>query len=150
MTCERQYFDPARMEKLDAGQVGSIGEYFVASLLSGYGYEVHHTKTNGYDLLAVVPGLREYVRVDVKTQKNADKPRNFRIWKGKNTTIRDYEVGDCDIFALVCLEDMSVMFTPCELYDGKKNVYVNREEHIQTDPYESWSKAVVKSNFLTR
>ena len=50
------------------------------------------------------------IRVDVKTVKAADKPRTYSIRKGKTTTFREYEAGDCDLFALVCLEDQSIVF----------------------------------------
>lgn len=133
-------FDPSRMDNLDASQIGTVGEYLVAAVIAGYGYEVHHTRCNGYDLLVMRPG-KDPIRVDVKTMKHADKPRQWSIRRGKTTTFREYEAGDCDIFALVCLEDQSIVFDRCEKYDGKGFIYINRNRHSATCPHESWHSA---------
>ena len=137
----RAYFNPERMTDLDSSQVGTVGEFFVASILAGYGLEVHHTKSNGYDLLVCLPDGK-VMRVDVKTKKAATGSRQFSIKKGKTTTFREYETGDCDIFALVCLEDMSVVFERCEDYDGKNSIYINRDVHRESCPYESWVSSI--------
>lgn len=135
-------FNPSLMTNLDATQVGRIGEYLVAAILSGYGYEVHHTAGNGYDLLVMLPENAGTIRVDVKTKKAATGARLYSIRKGKTTTFREYEAGICDVFALVCLEDMSVSFEKCNDYDGKKSIYINRLLHQETCPYSTWQSSI--------
>jgi len=134
-------FAPERMSTLDASQVGTVGEYLVAAIVSGYGYEVHHTKCNGYDLLVMIPN-RAPIRIDVKTLRSSGANRTYSIRKGKTTTFRDYSAGDCDLFALVCLEDMSVLFDRCDKYDGKSSVYINRHQHKNTCPHQSWVDSI--------
>ena len=138
----RAYFNPERMTNLDSSQVGTVGEFFVASILAGYGLEVHHTKSNGYDLLVCLPDGK-VVRVDVKTKKAATGARLYSIRKGKTTTFREYEAGQCDVFALVCLEDMSITFQMCSDHDGKNSIYLNREEHVDTCPHTAWQSLAI-------
>lgn len=136
-------FDPTRMQNLDATQVGTIGEYLVASIVGGFGYEVIHSPAKGFDLLVLPPDERSMpVRVDVKTKSTSNSQRTYSIRRGKTTTFRDYEAGACDLFALVCLEEMAISFVPCEDYDGKGTIYINPNAHRATDPYESWVKAL--------
>ena len=142
-------FNPKLMMNLDATQVGRIGEYLVAAVLSGYGYEVHHTSGTGYDLLVMLPNNAGTIRVDVKTKKAATGARLYSIRKGKTTTFREYEAGDCDIFALVCLEDMSVTFRKCESYDGKNSIYINSLVHQKTCPYTAWQSSISSDLPLT-
>ena len=130
------------MNDLDASQVGKIGEYLVAAVLSGYGYDVHHANGKGYDLLVMLPDNDGVIRVDVKTKKAATGARLFNIRKGKTTTFREYEAGLCDVFALVCLEDMSVSFERCSDYDGKNAIYINRLTHQGTCPYTAWNSSI--------
>jgi hypothetical protein len=134
-------FAPERMDDLDSSQIGTVGEYLVAAVIAGYGYEVHHTKCNGYDLLVMRDGA-DPIRVDVKTVKAANKPRTYSIRKGKTTTFREYEAGDCDLFALVCLEDQSIVFDRCDKYDGKSSIYINRDKHRDTCSHRSWQSAL--------
>jgi len=131
-------FNPDFMTDLDATQIGRIGEHLVAAILAGFGYEVHHTAGAGYDLLVMLPGDEGIIRVDVKTKKAATGARLYSIRKGKTTTFREYKAGNCDVFALVCLEDMSVTFEMCSDYDGKNSIYLNREEHVETCPHSAW------------
>lgn len=131
-------FNPDFMTDLDATQIGRIGEHLVAAILAGFGYEVHHTAGAGYDLLVMLPGDEGVIRVDVKTKKAATGARLYSIRKGKTTTFREYKAGNCDVFALVCLEDMSVTFEMCSDYDGKNSIYLNREEHVETCPHSAW------------
>lgn len=133
-------FCPERMQSLDATHIGEIGEYFVASVLGGFGYEVIKANGKGYDLI-VMDGDKA-VRVDVKTKASKDGSRIFNIKKGKTTAYRDYDPSGCDVFALVCLEDLSLIFHPCEVYAGKRSIYINTVVHSTTDPYESWLEAV--------
>lgn len=140
-------FNPKRMKNLDATQVGAIGENLVASILAGYGYEVVRTNGKGYDLIVMPPSSHRAnayypILVDVKTKASADGQRIFNIKKGKKTNYRDYDSSDCDLFALVCLEDMSVVFRKCDEFEGKRSIYLNSEEHKQIDPYVSWREAV--------
>ena len=135
-------FNPNLMDPLDATQVGRIGEHLVAAVVAGYGYEVHHTAGSGYDLLVMLPDDSGVIRVDVKTKKAATGARLYSIRKGKTTTFREYEAGDCDIFALVCLEDMSVTFEKCADYDGKNSIYLNRLIHRDTCPHTAWQECV--------
>jgi len=136
-------FNPELMRSLDATHIGTIGEYFVASVLGGYGYEVIHAAGKGYDLLVMPVGHGDHpIRVDVKTKSHDDGHRVFSIKKGKTTTFRGYESGSCDLFALLCLEDMSLSFDLCEDFDGKGSLYLNREAHKRVDPYDSWRGAV--------
>jgi hypothetical protein len=136
-------FNPELMKALDATHIGTIGEYFVASVLGGYGYEVIHAAGKGYDLLVMdVDHADHPIRVDVKTKSHDDGHRVFSIKKGKTTTFRGYESKSCDLFALLCLEDMSLSFDLCEDFDGKGSLYLNREVHRGTDPYDSWRGAV--------
>ena len=136
-------FSANRMDSLDASQTGTVGEYLVAAVLAGYGHEVHHTKCNGYDLLVMHPD-RNPIRVDVKTIKAADRPRQYCIRRGKTTTFREYSAGDCDLFALVCLEDQSILFDRCDKYHGKSSIYINRDTHRNTCPHESWLSATIE------
>lgn len=140
-------FNPDHMDPLDATQVGRVGEYLVAAMLSGYGYDVHHTSSNGYDLLVMLPEDKGIIRVDVKTKKAATGSRLFSIRKGKTTTFREYEAGSCDVFALVCLEDTSVTFEKCRDYDGKNSIYLNRQTHQDTCPFTAWN-TVIKGKFI--
>lgn len=132
-------FSPERMQNLTATHVGEVGEFLVASILGGFGFEVVKTNGKGYDLI-VMPrseGQRP-IRVDVKTKASSEGPRIFNIKKGKKTTYRDYDPSDCDVFALVCLEDLSLTFKKCSEFAGKRSIYLNRDEHKATDPYASW------------
>jgi len=127
-----------RMEGLDATQIGEIGEYFVASVLGGFGLEVFKTNGKGFDLLVMGDNP---IRVDVKTKSSLDGQRIYNIKKGKKTNYRDFNPQACDIFALVCLEDLSLSFHRSEDYAGKRSIYVNAKAHSATDPYESWLSA---------
>jgi len=132
-------FNPNLMDGMDATHVGEVGEFLVASVLAGFGHEVAKTNGKGYDLI-VMDGHRT-VRVDVKTKATKDGARIFNIKKGKKTTYRDYDPSDCDVFALLCLEDLSLTFQPCKVYAGKRSIYLNREAHMKADPYLSWLEA---------
>ena len=131
-------YKPERMENLDATQIGEVGEHFVASVLGGYGLEVFKTNGKGFDLLVMG---EEPIRVDVKTKSSLDGQRIYNIKKGKKTNYRDFNPQACDIFALVCLEDLSLSFHRSEDYAGKRSIYLNAEKHSATDPYESWVSA---------
>jgi hypothetical protein len=135
----KSLFNPKLMSRLDATQVGRIGEHLVTSMIAGYGYNVHHADGNGYDILAMIPKTRgKVIRIDVKTRKSAEGNRQFSIRKGKTTAFREYESDKCDLFALVCLEDQSVTFKKCSDYEGKNFIYLNAQSHKTTDPHESW------------
>lgn len=127
-----------RMEGLDATQIGEVGEHFVASVLGGFGLEVFKTNGKGFDLLVMGDNP---IRVDVKTKSSLDGQRIYNIKKGKKTNYRDFNPQACDIFALVCLEDLSLSFHRSEDYAGKRSIYVNAKAHSATDPYESWVSA---------
>ena len=127
-----------RMEGLDATQIGEVGEYFVASVLGDFGLEVFKTNGKGFDLLVMGDNP---IRVDVKTKSSLDGQRIYNIKKGKKTNYRDFNPQACDIFALVCLEDLSLSFHRSEDYAGKRSIYVNAKAHSATDPYESWVSA---------
>lgn len=138
-------FDVSKMNEMDSTQVGTVGENFVASVLGGFGCEVSHATGQGYDLVVLEKhndGSTKPIRIDVKTARSASKQRNFHIGKGKSHPgFRDYEAGSCDLFALLCLEDMSLVFKKCETYVGKKSIYINPLEHNSTDSYDSWMEA---------
>lgn len=142
MMTNKSLFDPSLMNNLDATQIGRIGEHLVAAMLGGYGYEVHHTAGNGYDLLVMLPDEAGTVRVDVKTKKAATNARQFSIRKGKTTTYREYEAGLCDVFALVCLEDTSITFEKSDNYCGKTGIYLNGSEHNSICPYSAWKECI--------
>lgn len=133
-------FDPSRMKELNSTDVGTVGEYFVASVLGGYGLEVTKADASGYDLLIIEEG--KPIRVDVKTMASDKGHRHWAIAKGKTGSFRDYDADGCDIFALVCLEDQSLAFEKCENYEGKRHIYLNADKHKETDPYQSWKKAI--------
>lgn len=135
-------FNPDLMDDLNATQIGRIGEYLVAAMLGGYGNEVHHTPGKGYDLLVMPSDDTGVVRVNVKTKKAAKGGRRYSIRKGKTTRFRAYKADDCDIFALVCLEDMSVTFEECSNYDGKGTIYLNTTAHKQAEPYTKWRECL--------
>jgi len=83
-------FDPTRMQNLDATQVGTIGEYLVASVVGGFGYEVIHSPAKGFDLLVLPPDERSMpVRVDVKTKSTSNSQRTYSIRRGKTTTANE-------------------------------------------------------------
>ena len=128
------------MENLDATQIGEVGEHFVTSVLGGFGLEVFKTNGKGYDLI-VMNEPNPPIRVDVKTKSSIEGQRIYSIKKGKKTNYRDFDPQACDIFALVCLEDLSLTFHRSEDYQGKRSIYVNADEHSTTDPYESWVAA---------
>jgi len=136
----RQYslYRSERMESLDATQIGEVGEHFVASVLGGFGLEVFKTNGKGFDLLVMGDNP---IRVDVKTKSSLEGQRIYNIKKGKKTNYRDFNPKVCDIFALVCLEDLSLSFHRSEDYAGKRSIYVNANKHSATDPYESWLSA---------
>jgi len=127
-----------RMENLDATQIGEVGEHFVVSVLGGFGLEVYKTNAKGFDLLVLGD---KPIRVDVKTKSSLEGQRIYNIKKGKKTNYRDFNPQACDIFALVCLEDLSLSFHRSEDYAGKRSIYVNADRHSATDPYESWVSA---------
>jgi hypothetical protein len=129
-----------RMENLDASQIGEVGEHFVTSVLGGFGLEVFKTNGKGYDLIVMNEPYAP-IRVDVKTKSSLEGQRIYNIKKGKKTNYRDFDPQACDIFALVCLEDLSISFHRSEDYAGKRSIYVNADEHSATDPYESWVAA---------
>jgi hypothetical protein len=129
-----------RMENLDATQIGEVGEHFVTSVLGGFGLEVFKTNGKGYDLI-VMNEPNAPIRVDVKTKSSLEGQRIYNIKKGKKTNYRDFDPQACDIFALVCLEDLSISFHRSEDYAGKRSIYINADEHSTTDPYESWVAA---------
>jgi hypothetical protein len=131
------------MTNLDATQIGTVGEFFVASVLGGYGYEVIHSPAKGFDLLVLPADERsDPIRIDVKTKSASSGQRTYSIRRGKTTTFREYQAGACDLFALVCLEDMAIAFVPCKNYDKKSTIYINPEKHRAIDPYKSWLQAI--------
>jgi hypothetical protein len=137
-------FDPVMFKNLEATQVGTVGEYFVASILGGFGYEVFKVAGSGFDILVSDVKTGDMTRVNVKT-KVADKgSRSFSVQKGKTTTFRPYDGSHCDLFALLCLEDQSLCFTPVDEHLGKSSIYINRKEHRAVDPYTSWMEALSK------
>ena len=93
-------------------RVGRSGEYFVASLLSQIS-----------DTVIVVPHSAEadilfqhdniLYKVQVKTKTKIEKHRTnwrFDMRRGSHTKNRNYEDGSIDIFALVSLQHMNVVF----------------------------------------
>jgi len=133
-------YKPDRMEGMDASQIGEVGEHFVTSVLGGFGLEVFKTNGKGYDLI-VMNGPHPPIRIDVKTKSSLEGQRIYNIKKGKKTNYRDFDPQACDIFALVCLEDLSLSFHRSTDYAGKRSIYVNANQHSNTDPYESWVAA---------
>lgn len=127
------------MINLDASQIGEIGEHFVASVIGGFGYQVFKTNAKGFDLLVMSEDTP--IRVDVKTKSSLEGQRIYNIKKGKTRKWKDFDPKVCDVFALVCLEDLSLTFHKAEDYAGKRSIYVNSKKHSSTDPYESWLKA---------
>lgn len=138
-------FNVAKMNEMSGTQIGTVGENFVASVLGGFGCEVSHAVGQGYDLVVLdkhSDGSTKPIRIDVKTATSASKQRNFHIGKGKSYPgFRPYEAGGCDLFALLCLEDMSLVFQKCAAYVGKKSIYINPTKHTNTDAYDSWIEA---------
>lgn len=138
-------FDIQRMSNMDSTKIGFVGENLVASILGGFGCEVSHASGQGYDLVVIAKdkkGNAKPIRIDVKTATQANRKRVFHIAKGKSQPgFRDYEAGNCDLFALLCLEDLSLVFKKCDDYHGKRSIYINRQEHSDTDTYDSWCEA---------
>lgn len=132
-------YDTTRMDNLTSSQIGKIGEYLTASVLGGYGLEVYMTDGKGFDILVMGD---EAIRVDVKTTRSLSRSGGFHIKKGKTTAFRDFDPQDCDVFALVCLEDSSLSFHRAEDHAGKRKIYLNADTHRATDPYESWVTTV--------
>ena len=137
-------FDIQKMSEMDSTKIGFVGENLVASILGGFGCEVSHASGQGYDLVVIKneEGKVTPIRIDVKTATSASRQRTFHIAKGKSQPgFRDYEAGNCDLFALLCLEDLSLVFKKCSDYHGKRTIYINTSEHINTDCYDSWCEA---------
>ena len=135
-------FKATRMRDLNSSDVGTIGEYFVASILGGFGLEVTKADASGYDLLVIDEGRP--VRIDVKTTTTDKKRRMWGIAKGKTGFFRDYDAKNCDVFALLCLEDQALTFERCKDYEGKRSIYLSAETHKSIDPYKSWLAVVLE------
>jgi hypothetical protein len=135
-------FKPTRMKDLNSTDVGTIGEYFVASILGGFGLEVTKADASGYDLLVIQEGRP--IRIDVKTTATDKRRRHWGIAKGKTGFFRDYEATGCDVFALLCLEDQSLSFESCKDYEGKRSISLSAKTHKSTDPYLSWLAVVME------
>ena len=129
-------YKPERMANLTSTQVGTIGEYLVASILGGFGVEITRADASSYDLLALI-GDRP-IRIDVKTTATDSPRRGFWVGKGKTGNIRPFGGSGCDLFALVCLEDHAIFFDTCAKHAGKKIISLSRANHQNKDSYDSW------------
>lgn len=134
-------FNISRMASLTSSHIGDVGEHLVASLLGGYGYEVVHSRAAGHDIVAFYQDTA--IRVNVKTTMKDSGGRNFMIAKGKSSGFRDYDGSNCDVFALLCLEDLSLSFARCEDYIGKRAIYIPSKQHKETDSYDSWERTIL-------
>jgi hypothetical protein len=57
------------LDKPDTQNIGNAGEYFVASILSAYGFTTTITlgRAEAYDILAISPNTKKAIKVQVKT-----------------------------------------------------------------------------------
>lgn len=134
------WFDPSRMKGLGATQIGRVGEYFVASILGGYGHDVIPACMDGYDLLVFFQGVP--IRVDVKTATASDRPM-FNVGKGKTTTFRAFSNDNVDLFAFLRLDTLQLVFRPSYLYVGKRTVRLPVKDW-DVDPYDSWQESTAR------
>ena len=117
-------------------RVGRSGEYFVASLLSQIS-----------DTVLLVPHSAEadvlfqynntLYKVQVKTKTKIEKHRanwRFDMRRGSHTKNRSYENGAIDIFALVSLEHMNVVFRKA---DDTSSVTIKDEEMKNNNPIDN-------------
>jgi hypothetical protein len=117
-------------------RVGRSGEYFVASLLSQIS-----------DTVLLVPHSAEadvlfqynntLYKVQVKTKTKIEKHRanwRFDMRRGSHTKNRSYENGAIDIFALVSLEYMNVVFRKA---DDTHSVTIKDEEMKNNNPIDN-------------
>ena len=112
-------FNPDLMSDLDATQVGRIGEYLVAAILSGYGYEFI-TQPEVATFASNVADNAGSIRVDVKAKKAATGAQLYSIRKVKPLRLEITEAGGCDVFALM-YEDMSVAFEAMPMITMARN-----------------------------
>jgi hypothetical protein len=117
-------------------RVGRSGEYFVASLLSQIS-----------DTVLMIPHSAEadvlfqynntLYKVQVKTKTKIEKHRanwRFDMRRGSHTKNRSYENGAIDIFALVSLEYMNVVFRKA---DDTHSVTIKDEEMKNNNPIDN-------------
>jgi len=135
-------YKPERMTDLTSTQIGTVGEYLVASIMGGFGVDVTRSDASAYDILALVGNIP--IRIDVKTTAKNTPTRGFWVKKGKTGKERPFDGGGCDLFAFVCLEDHAIFFDTCDKYVGKTQIKIKRDSHQDQDPYQTWLNAVGK------
>ena len=129
-------------------RVGRSGEYFVASLLSQIS-----------DTVLLVPHSAEadvlfqynntLYKVQVKTKTKIEKHRanwRFDMRRGSHTKNRSYENGAIDIFALVSLEYMNVVFRKA---DDTSSVTIKDEEMKNNNPIDNILDILDKVHYTT-
>jgi hypothetical protein len=127
--------------------IGTAGELYTAFELTMMGMECDLVKQDGTDVVVIKgDGVHVAQRVEVKTCTYIDRNYyNFTISKGGEK--RPYTKEDCDIIALVALQERKIQFLPVSKVTKIKTKKINvdlfrRDEEITQ---RSWKYALEKS-----
>ena len=127
----------------DLGEIlkGSVSEYYVASVIAGYGYEIAIVHGIGFDLLVICPKTGKTYRIEVK---GASKPaksssKNPRVqFHVKNITAKT-----TDIVAFHYIPTDDLIFVPaCSIRDTQTTVGISIGSGFKKEPYVSWQESL--------
>jgi hypothetical protein len=132
-----------RGEKL----IGTAGELYTAFELTMMGMECDLVKQDGTDVVVIKgDGVHVAQRVEVKTCTYIDRNYyNFTISKGGEK--RPYTKEDCDIIALVALEERKIQFLPVSKVSTikTKKLHVDTFRRDEEITQRSWKYSLGKS-----
>ena len=133
--------DVGRIADLDAILKGSVSEYYVASVIAGYGYEIAIVHGIGFDLLAICPETGKTYRVEVKGASKLAKTPNpeprlqFHV---KNITSKT-----TDIVAFHYIPTDDLMFVPASsIRDDQISAAIYINSSFEKDPYQTWKESL--------
>ena len=131
--------DVGRIADLDAILKGSVSEYYVASVIAGYGYEIAIVKGVVFSLLAICPETGKTYRIEVK---GASKPAKTPNQKPRlQFHVKNIKAKTTDIVAFHYLPTDDLIFFPaCSIRDNQTTVAIEIDTGFKKDPYQSWKE----------
>jgi len=120
--------------------VGAISEYYVASVLTSYGYDVSVVRAKGYDLIAIDPEDGRIIRVEVKGARTLIN-RNYKQPR-VNFCTRSVVEGTCDVLAFHLIPTNDLVFLDPEPYFKTFSLTKKPSDIFGEDPRGTWENAI--------
>ena len=122
-------------------RIGRSGEYFTASILSLISDTVLIVP-HGAEADIVFDYKNKIYKCQVKTKSKKGKYKSswrFDLRRGSHSKSRAFKKNSIDLFALVSLEYMNVLFFP---YQKKGSLYIKEEEMKEKESIKSFHEAM--------